>query len=170
MSTTERWLRGPVPDVPAELQPVAHALLQAQEEIGGAVAGLSEEQLATRPGGVASLAFHLFHLAGSTRRLLSAARGAPMLAEDRENRAREVVGEFTTDLDELLDGLDRAFDEVLTHLRDTKPGTLIEARQVGRMHLPSTVGGVLFHIAEHAARHAGQVVTTAKLLRAETAS
>ncbi len=170
MTATERWLRGPVPDVPAPLQPVAHALLQAQEEIGGAVAGFSEDQLVARPGGVASLAFHLFHLAGSTRRLLTAARGEPITTEDREARARESVGEFTTELDELLEGLHRSFDDVLAHLRDTDPDTLTEARQVGRMHLPSTVGGLLFHIAEHAARHAGQVVTTAKLIRAETAS
>ncbi len=170
MTATERWLRGPVPDVPIGLQPVAHALLQAQEEIGAAVAGLTEEQLTARPGGVASLAFHLFHLAGSTHRLLAAARGEQLGSADREGRARETLGEFTTDLDELLDGLHRSFDGVLVHLRGIDPDTLAEPREVGRMHLPSTVGGVLFHIAEHAARHAGQVVTTAKLIRAEAAS
>jgi uncharacterized damage-inducible protein DinB len=170
VSATERWLRGPVPGVPAELQPVAHALLQAQEEIGGVVAGLTEGQLLARPGGVASLAFHLFHLAASTHRLLITARGEQPSAADREVRAREKAGAFDADLGELLDRLHRSFDEVLTHLRGVDPATLAEARAVGRVRLPSTVGGLLFHIAEHAARHTGQVVTTAKLIRAEGAS
>jgi uncharacterized damage-inducible protein DinB len=36
---------------------------------------------------------------------------------------------------------------------------------VGRARLPTNVLGLLFHTAEHAARHAGQVVTTMKLVR-----
>jgi len=170
VTTTDRWLRGPVPDVPGALQPVAHTLLQVQEEITGALAGLSEGQMGRRPGGVASLAFHVFHLAGSTHRLLLAALGEGIGAAERETRAREAAGEFTHDPRELLDGLQRSFDEVLVRLQRIDPDSLADARSVGRMRMPSTVGGVLFHIAEHAARHAGQVVTTAKLIRAEAAS
>ena len=43
--------------------------------------------------------------------------------------------------------------------------TLLEARAVGRARLPTTVLGLLFHAAEHSQRHAGQVVTTAKIVR-----
>jgi hypothetical protein len=38
-------------------------------------------------------------------------------------------------------------------------------RQVGRAQLPSTVLGLLFHAAEHAQRHVGQLVTTSKVIR-----
>jgi hypothetical protein len=36
---------------------------------------------------------------------------------------------------------------------------------VGRARLPSTVFGLLFHVAEHTQRHAGQAITTAKIVR-----
>jgi uncharacterized damage-inducible protein DinB len=32
-------------------------------------------------------------------------------------------------------------------------------------HLPSTTIGLLYHAAEHTVRHAGQVLTTAKILQ-----
>jgi uncharacterized damage-inducible protein DinB len=119
---------------------------------------------------VASLAFHVYHLAGSTRRLLLTALGEGIGPPEREARARESAGEFSHDARELLDALQGSVDEVLLHLRSIDTASLSEPRAVGRMHLPSSVGGVLFHIAEHAARHAGQVVTTARLIRAEGAS
>jgi uncharacterized damage-inducible protein DinB len=42
---------------------------------------------------------------------------------------------------------------------------LTEARAVGRKQLPTTVIGLLIHIAEHTQRHTGQCVTIAKLTR-----
>ncbi len=63
-SQPEVWLRGPLPDFLDELQPVAHSLLQVREEIAN-VATLSPEDLWARPGGAASIGFHLRHLAGS---------------------------------------------------------------------------------------------------------
>ena len=71
----EFWLRGPVEGIPAALMPAAHAFLQTLEDVEGATADLSEEQLWARPGGVASIGFHLIHLSGSTDRLLTYARG-----------------------------------------------------------------------------------------------
>jgi hypothetical protein len=68
-SQPEVWLRGPLPDCPEELQPVAHSLLQEREEIAAA-ATLPSEHLWARPGGAASIGFHLRHLAGSLDRLL----------------------------------------------------------------------------------------------------
>ncbi len=170
MSATERWLRGPVPDVSVELQPVAHALLQAQEEISTTVAGLRPDQLTARPGGVASVAFHIFHLAGSTRRLMATARGEGLTPAEREALARERAGAFDTDVEALLEGLRASVDTALGQLRAIDPGRLSDPLEIGRMRLPSTVLGVLFHIGEHAARHAGQVVTTVKLLRSEAMS
>ena len=79
----EVWLRGPLPDYPDELQPVAHSLLQVREEIA-AVAVLAPEHLWARPGGAASIGFHLRHLAGSLDRLLTYARGGRLNAAQRQ--------------------------------------------------------------------------------------
>jgi uncharacterized damage-inducible protein DinB len=59
-----------------------------------------------------------------------------------------------------------ALERALAQLRTTDPATLLEARHVGRARLPATVIGLLFHAAEHATRHVGQAITTAKLLQA----
>ncbi|HEX5830091.1 MAG TPA: DinB family protein, partial [Gemmatimonadaceae bacterium] len=75
MTAPEPWLRGPVPGVPDELQPAAHALLQAREDLPRAAAGLAPTELWMRPGGAASVGFHLRHLAGSLDRLFTYARG-----------------------------------------------------------------------------------------------
>jgi hypothetical protein len=37
---------------------------------------------------------------------------------------------------------------------------------VGLKKLPTTVGGLLVHIADHAQRHVGQAITTAKIVNA----
>ena len=71
----EVWLRGPVAGVPPMLQPVAHALLQAREEVTAALADFPDALLWERPAGAASVGFHLQHLAGVLERLFSYARG-----------------------------------------------------------------------------------------------
>lgn len=60
----EVWLRGPVPEIPPLLQPVAHALLQALEEVRAVVGPLPAGHLWARPGGAASVGFHVRHAAG----------------------------------------------------------------------------------------------------------
>ncbi len=45
-------------------------------------------------------------------------------------------------------------------------GQLESARAVGEKQLPTTLGGLLVHLADHTQRHAGQAVTTARLLLA----
>jgi uncharacterized damage-inducible protein DinB len=62
-----------------------------------------------------------------------------------------------------------AIDVALAQLRATPRAALLEAREVGRARLPSTVLGLLFHVAEHTQRHTGQVIATAKVVRAEPA-
>ena len=163
MSNPEVWLRGPLPDVIPELQPVAHSLLQVREEIAGA-ASVSAAQLWARPGGAASIGFHLMHLAGSLDRLLTYARGRTLnasqrdalAAEDREDTSRTAADLVTA----ALDALDRALVQVQT----TALCTLDEAREVGRARLPSTVLGLLVHAAEHAQRHSAQIITMRKVI------
>jgi hypothetical protein len=162
MSQPEVWLRGPLPDYIDELQPVAHSLLQVREEVERAAA-VSAPQLWARPGGAASIGFHLKHLAGSLDRLLTYAAGKPLNAAQHQSLANE---EQQTDesAETLVRHAQAAIDRALTHVRTTPLCTLDEAREVGRNRLPSTVLGLLFHAAEHAQRHSAQIITTTKIV------
>ena len=163
----EPWLRGPVPGVPALLQPAAHALQMSLEDCEAAAAHLTTDQLWTSPGGVASVGFHLRHLAGSTDRLLTYARGAGLDAAQRTALAAEsAVGDPRPSAARLLTAWRAGVEMAIAQLAATPAATLTDPREVGRGKLPSTVLGLLFHAAEHASRHTGQVVTTARIVRA----
>ena len=167
----EVWLRGPVPGVPPLLQPVAHSLLQCREELQATLERLTPQQIWARPSGAASVGFHARHAAGSLDRLFTYARGERLSAEQKAALAAE--GEPDPEPragDRLLAGFSDAIDRALAQLRATGEATLAEPRTVGRSQLPSTVIGLLFHGAEHAQRHIGQAVTTAKVVAASLGS
>lgn len=162
----EAWLRGSVEGVPDHLMPAAHSLIDAVEDMEGAVEGLLPGQVWLEPGGAASIGFHLKHVPGSIERLLTYARGEPLTSEQLGAIRQEgAPGDPPARLDELLSRLRAARDRTLDTYRDTDPASLLEPRSVGRAGLPSTVQGLLFHAAEHARRHAGQVVATARIIR-----
>jgi hypothetical protein len=162
----EVWLRGPVAGVPLALQPAAHALLQAAEECERAASSLSTAELWATPHGVASAGFHLRHVAGVVDRLLTYARGDALNERQLASLAREGdPGEPPVAASVLLADVQAATAAALAVMRATPPESLGEPRLVGRAQLPSTVQGLLFHLAEHAQRHAGQLVTTAKIVR-----
>jgi uncharacterized damage-inducible protein DinB len=166
MTSPEAWLRGPVEGVPAALQPVAHALLQARDESRRLLENFPAELLWTRPAGLASVGFHLQHITGVVDRLFTYARGQSLSAKQQETLAREGLPPARrAGVDELLDTLDAQVDRALDQLRATQPQTLTDARAVGRKQLPSTVQGLLFHAAEHAQRHVGQLLVTARVLQ-----
>ncbi|MFL5577734.1 MAG: DinB family protein [Gemmatimonadaceae bacterium] len=166
MAAPEAWLSGPVAGVAPELQPAAHALLQAAAEIRTAAAPLTTSELWVSPGGAASAGYHLRHVAGSLDRLLTYARGQSLDGPQRAALVTEALpGDPPADAATLIAGVERAVGHALEVLRRTPVETLGEARTVGRGKLPSTVLGLLFHAAEHAQRHAGQLVTTAKIVR-----
>jgi uncharacterized damage-inducible protein DinB len=161
------WLRGPVPGVPALLMPVAHALLQTVEDVERAAAGLSVEEIWLRPGGAAAIGFHLKHLAGATDRLFTYARGESLTEAQRAVLAAErEPADPPERADTLLAAVRAVVDRAIDQLRRTPEAELGERRAIGRAALPTTVVGLLVHAAEHAQRHAGQVVTTAKIVRA----
>jgi uncharacterized damage-inducible protein DinB len=160
----EPWLRGPIAGIPPLLQPAAHAFVMAREE-ADAVRLLAPEELWTRPGGAASAAFHLLHLAGATDRLMTYARGGTLSESQRATLAAETATPPPgVTMDELIAAWHQAVDDALAQLAATPDAVLTEARFVGRARLPSTVIGLLFHAAEHAQRHAGQLVTTVKII------
>jgi uncharacterized damage-inducible protein DinB len=164
-SRPEAWLRGPVPGVPAQLQPVAHALVQAVEDAERFTEGLTRAELWTSLGGAATIGFHLRHMARSLDRLLTYARGEPLSEAQRSALAAEKERAPEADRDEVLGELRQVVDRALDQLRSTREEGLDEHRAVGRAGAPSSVRGLLHHAGEHTARHAGQVSTTVGILR-----
>jgi uncharacterized damage-inducible protein DinB len=162
----EAWLRGPIDGVPAELMPAAHSLIDALEDLERATADLNSRQLWLRPGGVASVGFHLRHVCGSSERLLSYARGEALTRDQLDAiRSESESSSPPASASELLDALRACISHVLDAYRGVQPEQLHEPRRVGRAGLPSTLHGLLFHIAEHTRRHAGQAIATAGIIR-----
>jgi uncharacterized damage-inducible protein DinB len=160
----EPWLRGPIAEMPAMVMPAAQALMQAAEDIPSAVSGLTTEQLWARPGGAASVGFHLQHVTGSIDRLLTYAR-SEMLSDAQLWALRAEQMEESGDAAEYARRAVAAIREAIDVMRETPPGTYLEAREVGRKRLPTTVLGLLVHVAEHTQRHTGQIIATAKVVR-----
>lgn len=168
-SALEAWLRGPVPDVPPLLQPVAHALVQAREDVDGIVTGFPTARLWDRPAGMASVGFHLQHLTGVLDRLLTYARGEPLSAAQRAALDAEGRPDDALTAAALAEAVRQQVDRALGQLRTTDPATLLEPRGVGRRQVPSTVLGLLVHAAEHTQRHVGQLLVTARVVAERTA-
>ena len=168
-TTTEVWLRGEAVDgVQPLLQPVAHSLLQCREELMAVLPGLAPEQLWARPGNrAASIGFHARHAAGSIDRLFTYARGEQLSEEQIATMKAEAEPDHSADATGMLLALfDEAVERALDQLRATEPSVLLKPCAVGRAKLPSTVIGLLFHAAEHAQRHMGQLITSVRLTAA----
>jgi uncharacterized damage-inducible protein DinB len=69
--------------------------------------------------------------------------------------------------EEILCDIDRILTEALARVRAFRADEMDKPREVGRKKLPTTVGGLLVHVAEHTQRHVGQAITTAKLVTGE---
>ena len=159
----EPWLRGPVPGVDPLIAPILFAFQQAREDLANYTQPLTTEQIWATPYGFGSVGFHIRHIAGSTGRLLtylegkqlSAAQMTALDAEQQPGATRE----------ELLEQLDAAFQHAEIVVRSINRAMLAEPREVGRKRLPTTVIGLLTHIAEHTQRHVGQAISAAKLAR-----
>jgi uncharacterized damage-inducible protein DinB len=157
----EPWLRGTLGDVPAVARGVLHALMLAKEDIWKWCFPLSDEQLNERPGGIASVAFHLRHIGRSLDRLLTYAEGRAL----DETQVALLKSEPAPDAkhDALLAELNLALESACRRVRILAALDLEAARAVGKKQLPTTLGGLLVHVADHTQRHVGQVITTAKL-------
>jgi uncharacterized damage-inducible protein DinB len=162
----EYWLRGPVPGIPTLLQPVAHALLQARDEVTELLQHFDNAQLWQKPAGVASVGFHLQHLSGVLDRLFTYAKGQPLTPEQLQYLAAEGKEDSGITAHHLVKGFQLQVEAALEQLRQTEEATLTEQRKVGRAGLPSTVLGLLVHAAEHTMRHTGQLLVTARVVSA----
>ena len=160
----ETWLRGPLPDVPPLLQPVAHALLQAHDEVNALMANFPDECLWNRPAGLASVGFHLQHLVGVLNRLLTYSRSERLTSGQltylsAEGKAVDGLSSAT-----LVAHFNEQVEQALAQIRATDETTLTHFRGVGRAGLPSTVLGLLVHAAEHTMRHLGQLIVTVRVV------
>ena len=165
-TTTEAWQRGPLPGFDPLLMPVVHALIQVQEDLERLAAEVPPEHVWLRPGGAASIGFHARHAAGALDRLFTYARGEALSEAQRtfakaEGEPGDPAPSLAAVVAESRQLIERGFEQ----LRGTRALSLLDDRKVGRAGLPSTVIGLLFHAAEHATRHVGQAITTAKILR-----
>lgn len=161
----EVWMRGPVPGIPPLLQPVAHALLQAQEEIHALLTDFSGSLLWQQPAGVASVGFHLQHITGVLDRLFTYAAGHALSDQQLAYLSAEGKPDEHLSVTLLLDALDVQVNTSLAQLKGMDEQHLTDARTVGRKQLPSTVIGLLFHSAEHTMRHTGQLLVTVTVIR-----
>lgn len=158
----EPWLRGTHGELDPVVRAVVHALELAGEDADRWCGGLSDGEMHARPFGLASVAFHLRHLVRSLDRLLTYAEGRRLTEAQMAALRTEMMadGNAGAVLREFREGLAGA----MVRVRGVVPGTYGEERGVGRAGLPSTVGGLLVHCADHTQRHAGQMVTTAKVV------
>lgn len=162
--TAEPWLRGTLTEVDAITRAVLHALELAGEDIARWCAGLTEAEFSARPFGLPPLAFHLRHTARSLDRLLSYAEGTQLDATQLAALRTELDADSTHDA--VLAEFRAALRTAATRIRAFPPDHFNAPRTVGRAALPTTVGGLLVHCADHTQRHTGQAVTTAKLVLA----
>ena len=158
----EPWLRGPVPGVPPVFQPVAHALRHAVEDVREALVAFPDALLWARPAGVASVGFHLRHVAGVLDRMATYARAEALTETQLEALGREETPGPETAAG-LVARLEATVEAFTAQIARTDPASAFEARGVGRKALPSTVLGLLVHAAEHTQRHVGQLLVTARV-------
>jgi DinB superfamily len=158
----EPWLRGTLTDVDAVRRQVLHALELTEEDVSRWCAGLSDAEMNARPFGVASVAFHLRHIAGSLDRLLTYAEGRALSDVQMDALRGEMDEGASAEL--VLAAMRMGLSEARRRVMMISPGSYEEPRGVGRARLPSTVGGLLVHCAEHTQRHVGQAITTAKVV------
>jgi uncharacterized damage-inducible protein DinB len=158
----EPWLRGTLGEVPAVARAVLHALELASEDVRRWAGALNDAQLKMRPSGLPSVGFQIRHIGRSVDRLLAYAEGGALTsqqltalkAENDENASRtELFAEF-----------DESMARSMIRVRALSREDLEQARFVGKKRLPSSLGGLLVHVAEHTQRHVGQLITTAKVV------
>lgn len=158
----EPWLRGTLGEVPAVARGVLHALELAKEDLWKWCFPLSEEQLNARPNGIAPVAFHLRHIGRSLDRLLTYAEGRAL----EESQLSLLTSELAASAghQDTFEELKGSLQHALGRVRALASADLEMPRKVGKKQLPTTIGGLLVHVADHTQRHVGQAITTAKLV------
>ena len=165
--TLEVWMRGPIAGLIPLLQPVAHAILQARDEVNLIMIDFPDELIWERPNDVASIAFHLQHLSGVLDRLFTYANNKVLNEDQLKLLTLESDSTQFLTIKGLLTRFNNQVNKALTQLKNIEEKTLLEPRGVGRKQIPTNQLGLLFHAAEHTQRHVGQLLVTIKILKKE---
>lgn len=160
----EPWLRGTLTDVAAVQRAVLHALELAREDLEHWTQDLTDAEINMRPSGIAPVAFHLRHISRSIDRLLTYAEGTQLSGEQIAALKAELDPGATRK--DLFAELAAQLDQGSKRIRAFSAQELEQPRHVGKKQLPTTVGGLLVHVADHTLRHVGQAITTAKIVMA----
>jgi uncharacterized damage-inducible protein DinB len=158
----EPWLRGTLTEVDAVRRQVLHALQQGSEDVARWCSEFTAQQLEARPFGLPSVAFQMRHIVRSLDRLLTYAEGRKL--NDAQLEAIESEMQPLGSREVIFAEFEGGIDSAMQRIKAIPPGSYDKARWVGRAELPSSVGGLLVHCADHAQRHLGQLVTTAKVV------
>ena len=158
----EPWLRGTLQEVPAVQRAVLHALELAEEDLKRWCGGLTDEQVNARPSGLPPVAFQLRHIARSLDRLLTYSEGRSL--SDEQLLALKLEMDSGARRDDLFSELASAILKSAARIRAIEVKEFEQSRSVGKKSLPTTVAGLLVHIADHTQRHVGQAITTAKIV------
>jgi hypothetical protein len=159
----EPWLRGPLPGVHPLVAPTLHAYAQAREDLARWTAGLTDSEIWSQPQGLAPVGFQMRHIAGSVERLTTYLRGEQLTLNQLEATRHEA--DPGPGRSQLLDQANAALDNSEQVIRAIDAATLADPRFVGRKQLPTTVIGLVVHLAEHTQRHVGELIVTTKLAR-----
>ena len=163
----EPWLRGPLAGIHPLLAPTLHAFTQAREDLVQWTEGLTDDEIWLQPHGLASVGFQLRHIAGSVKRLTTYLRGEQLTPDQLAAIPREM--EPGAERLKLLEEVNDALHQSEQAIRGLDPTILSDRRSVGRKRLPTTVMGLVVHLAEHTQRHIGELIVTSKLVRSTQA-
>lgn len=161
---TEPWISGSHADVHPLVRPLLHAFDHALLDLGRWTDGMTTEQIWARPMGLGPIGFHLRHITGSTDRLFTYAVGGTL--SEAQMQALRTEMEPGAELEALMAEMKSTFERVAQTVRSLGPAALAEPRTVGRKMLPTTLHGLLVHIAEHTMRHVGEAIVTARVVKA----
>jgi uncharacterized damage-inducible protein DinB len=164
-SLPDPWLRGTLTEVNAVPRAVLHALELADEDLRKWCTTLTDAQLNAQPHGLPSVAFQLRHIARSIDRLLTYAEGNALSADQLDALRQESQPGASPQA--LFDELKSALANSAQRVRALAKSNLERPCSVGKKALPTTLGGLLVHVADHTQRHVGQAITTAKILLAD---
>jgi uncharacterized damage-inducible protein DinB len=160
----ETWLNGKLEGFADVLMPTAHALTQAIVDLQQ-FSDLTDDEIIAQPNNSPSIAFHLRHIAGSCDRLLTYTKNENLSESQFEFLRNETAEISDSTAKDLVNQAIENIKNVLDFCQIVSPEILFEPRFVGRKKLETNVFGLLFHIAEHTARHVGQIITIAKIVR-----
>jgi uncharacterized damage-inducible protein DinB len=158
----EPWLRGTLTEVDAVRRGVLHALELAREDVARWCSELTAGQLEARPFGLPSVGFQMRHMVRSLDRLLTYAEGQQLNEAQLALLKSEMESEGRRE--DLFAEFEQGIESAMQRVGAIDPTTYEQARSVGRKMMPTSVGGLLVHCADHTQRHVGQAVTTAKVV------